>query len=123
MPDDPGPSSQQPLSASADTEDEGTNDEHPYAHGVNEILTAVANVIEKERFVDALSQWVDAHSAKVKTTDKYQWRALIMSVTFSVAVFFGISVLAWNGKIPKDASTTLFGSLIGYWFGRHQKKD
>jgi hypothetical protein len=98
-------------------------EEHPYARGVNGILEAVANVIEKERFVEALSRWVDAHSEKTKTRDRYRWHSSILSVAFSIAVFLGLSVLAWNGKIPTEATATLFGSLIGYWFGRQQKKD
>jgi hypothetical protein len=104
-------------------------EEHPYAPGVNGLLEAVANVIEKDRFVEALSGWVDSYAQKVKadgekakTEERYRWHAYWMSLIFSLGIFTGLAVLTWNGKISKETAGTLFGALIGYWFGRQQKK-
>jgi hypothetical protein len=55
-----------PPQANNDDGDE-FDGEHPYAAGINGLLDAVANVIEKERFVDAFSGWVDSRAEKVKT--------------------------------------------------------
>lgn len=103
--------------------------EHPYASGINGLLEAVANVVEKERFVDAISGWVDSQSQKVKSDgekakieEHNRWHAYWMSLVFSLAIFGGLSVLTWNDKITKETAGVLFGSLIGYWFGRQQKK-
>jgi hypothetical protein len=103
-----------------DQDIEKLDNDHPYAAGVNDLLAAVANVVEKERFVEALSAWVNSHADGVKQKAFVQWRALATSVVFSLLIFAGLAVLAWNDKIPKEATTTLFGSLIGYWFGRSQ---
>jgi len=72
------------------------DDEHPYAAGINGLLDAVANVIEKERFVDALSGWVESRAEKVKSDgekakieEKYRWHAYWMSLVFSLAIFSG----------------------------------
>ena len=53
-----------------DGAEEEVREEHPYAPGVNGLLEAVANVIEKDRFVEALSGWVDCYAQKVKPTVK-----------------------------------------------------
>ena len=46
-----------------------------------------------------------------------------MSVVFSVAIFAGLAILTWNDKIPKEAATTLFGSLIGIGSGETNGKN
>lgn len=112
MPDDEVPNNH--------PEEDEEDGDHPYASGVNEVLESVANVIEKDRFVEALGKWIDSHADGVKQKAFVQWRALATSVVFSLLIFTGLAVLAWNDKIPKEATTTLFGSLIGYWFGRSQ---
>jgi hypothetical protein len=124
--DDQGREKQDPLNHE---EAQDFDDPHPYAAGINGILEAVANVIEKERFVEAISGWVDSRSQKVKTDaekasveERYRWRYYGVSVVFSLGIFLGLSVLAWNGKISPETAGTLFGALIGYWFGRQQKK-
>ena len=82
------------ASQADESDDEEALEEHPYATGINGVLDAVANVIEKDRFVEALSAWVDSYAQKVKgagekakTEDRYRWHAYWMSLVFSLAIF------------------------------------
>jgi hypothetical protein len=109
-----------PNGKGPDQDPEGVGGEHPYAQGLNGLLNAVASVIDTERVVHAVGSWVDSHSENMKQKSSYQWRSFITSLLFSLLIFVGIAVLAWFDKIPKEATTALFGSLIGYWFGRSQ---
>jgi uncharacterized membrane protein YgcG len=94
--------------------------EHPYAKGFNNLMDAVANVLEKEKVVEAVGNWVNSHSEDIKKKPSVQLFNYGFSLIFSLVIFGGICVMAWYDKLPKEATATLLGSLIGYWFGRSQ---
>lgn len=41
---------------------------------------------------------------------------------FSAFLLLVVSVLLWNDKMSKEVAAGLFGSLIGYWYGRDKPK-
>jgi hypothetical protein len=65
--EEPNKPGQRPKETDQDTE--GIDSEHPCAQGVNDLLAAIANVIEEERIVHAVSSWVDSHAGSVKRKD------------------------------------------------------
>ncbi len=107
-----------PEPEQTDPNEPQSSDEPLWSEGLNNLLTGLSSLVETEKFVQAVGHWIEAHADDVKNKAFNQWRNLATSAAFSLLVFGGICVMAWFDKIPKEATVTLLGSLIGYWFGR-----
>jgi hypothetical protein len=94
--------------------------EHPYAEGVNHLLTGLANIVDDDKVLQAVGNWINAHADDVKKRSFSFWRNFATSLSFSLLIYVGIFVLAWNGKISKESTVTLLGMLIGYLYGKTQ---
>lgn len=94
--------------------------EHPYAEGVNHFLTGLSNILDDEKTLQAVGTLVNAHADDVKKRSFSFWRNYTTSLIFSLLIYVGIFVLAWNGKISKESTVALLGTLIGYLYGRIQ---
>lgn len=61
----------------------GGEEESPYTEGWNEIANAIANVLERDKVVDALGNWLNSHATSKPQENKFRWGALIVG-TYSV---------------------------------------
>ena len=100
-----------------------TNDERDSGReALIEIANAIANVIEKDKVVDAVANWLNAHATNKPIEQRLHWRAFVIGQLFGIVVFAGILFAGWRHVIGTEATTGLLGSLIGYWYGQREKQ-
>lgn len=87
-----------------------------------EIASGIANVIEKEKVVDAVANWVNAHANIKPKEHSLRWSAFVIGQVFGLVVFAGILLAGWHKIIGAEATTGLLGALIGYWYGQREKQ-
>lgn len=105
-----------------DSNHQNNNDDSPCS-GWDEIANAVANLIERDKIVDSIGNWVDAHAKAKPDEVKFRQRMLLWGYVFSLLIFGGILLAGWRKIIGPEATTGLLGALIGYWYGQYSQRD
>ncbi len=88
----------------------------------DEIADAFANVIEKDKIVDAVANWVNAHANIKPEEHRKRWSAFVIGQVFGLVIFVGILFAGSRHVIGPEATTGLLGALIGYWYGQREKQ-
>ena len=105
-----------------DGDEDGDGDAHPYAQGVNEVFGAIANLIQKEKLVEALSRWMESIPEGARKEERLRKHTAYVNMFFGLGIFSGICFLGYVKVLPSDATTGLLGALIGYWYGNQRSR-
>ncbi|HET8924129.1 MAG TPA: hypothetical protein VFN26_14165 [Candidatus Acidoferrum sp.] len=105
-----------------DQNGESTGEHDSAQEALLEIASAVANVIEKEKVVDAVANWVNAHANNKPKEHRLRWGVFILGQVFGLVIFAGILFAGWHKVIGPEATTGLLGALVGYWYGQREKQ-
>ena len=70
----------------------------------------------------AVTEWSGLKAKQLEAQKKVSLRTYYWGLAFSAFVLLFLGALLWHDKISKELAAGLIGSLIGYWFGRHEKE-
>jgi cysteinyl-tRNA synthetase len=113
-----------------DEEDHPSNIE---GEGQKAFRLALANLLNNEAVVNAvaeltktvgnaLTEWSGLKGKQLEAQKKVALRTYYSGLAFSAFVLLFLGALLWYDKISKELAAGLIGSLIGYWYGRHEKE-
>lgn len=86
------------------------------------IASAIATVLEDQKVIGAIGNWVNAHAVNKPHENKLRWGTLIMGQIFGLVIFVGVLIAGWQKIISTEATTGLLGALVGYWYGQREKQ-
>lgn len=105
----------------------------PEGEGQRAAFLALAGFLNNETVVKAatdltktlgetVKEWSTVKTKEIETQKKISLVTYYVGLLFSAFVLAVLSALVWNDKIGKELAAGLFGSLIGYWYGREKTK-
>jgi len=86
----------------------------------DEVVAAVADLTKA--FGNAVTEWSGLKARQLEAQKKVSLQTYYWGLAFSAFVLLFLGGLLWYDKISKELAAGLIGSLIGYWFGRHEKE-
>src|ERR1035438_504345 len=113
----------------SDGESDATDQSSIEGEGQKAMRLALAGFLNHETVVKAVADLTKTLGDSVKDWSGLKTKHLEASLTayywglgFSAFVLLVLSALMWHDKISKELAAALFGSLIGYWYGREKPK-
>lgn len=102
--------------------------------GERELRLAVAAVLKNEALMQAgaefvkettqsIKEWIGLKSKAVEGERMVALHAYYAGLAFGAFLLSVFSFLLWHDKLSKEVAAGLFGSLIGYWYGRDKPKS
>jgi hypothetical protein len=88
--------------------------------GTDEIGYAVADLLRNEKVADAIKSWIESAKDHKGAELKHARFMAILSGVVGLVVLSIIALLGWKQVLSGEVTAGLLGSLIGYWYGRHQ---
>lgn len=117
-----------------DVNHEGDDDDSTHeGEGQKALRLALAAFLNNENMAKAASELVTTLGSTIKewsglkTKEVQNQKAITLGtylggLGFSAFVLVILTALLWHDKITKELAAGLFGSLIGYWYGRDRPK-
>jgi hypothetical protein len=101
--------------------------------GERELRLALAGLLKNDALMQAaaelmkgaaqaVKEWTGLKGRAIEADKQIALRTYYAGLSFSAFLLLVVSVLLWNDKLSKEVAAGLFGSLIGYWYGRDKPK-
>jgi hypothetical protein len=107
-------------------QDAERGDDAPEAEGQKAVRLALASLLNNATVTSALADLSktlpELKAKQIEAQKEISLRTYYFGLAFSAFVLLFLGALLWYDKLSKELVAGLIGSLIGFWYGRHEKE-